>query len=424
MINAPVPFAVLQIGPTAGNWTSQTLTEYLNDSNNPTGYTQVLRATQSDPTTNQIQQVTEYAIGLRQISQTTTPYSNGQPGTPSTLTFGFDARGSVRVLINPAGAVATLAGVPQVFNYAAYGNAIGFNVAAAATSLLYNGQQTDAPTGLQYLRARYYDSRTGNFTTLDPAAGNPSRPQSYNTYVYTQGDPVNGYDPSGRDLADVLATISIVAVGNGLLLGGLNAWRTGGGLNAFGFGFFRGALIGAEAGLAFAVAFASGPETVAETTISAIVGGVTGMAIDWLACYWMKQPTPGPYDLFVDFEVGAVNGAISASFSGAFGGSPLVAMLMSGGLSAFSDEIGNIGSPHPTPQSTILINALTAAGMSYLTSGFWGGFDAKKLNVAKAAIGNNPSVLREALKAAFEQLIIGGGPGWLGRELGILIGKW
>ena len=81
-----------QVGPAAGSWTSQTLTEYLNDSNNATGYSQVLQRTQTDPTTGQIQQVTEYTIGLRQISQTTTPYANGQAGTPTTLTFGYDGQ--------------------------------------------------------------------------------------------------------------------------------------------------------------------------------------------------------------------------------------------------------------------------------------------------------------------------------------------
>ena len=49
-----------------------------------------------------------------------------------------------RVLINTAGAIATVGGVRQLFNYDAYGNAIGFNVSRAATTLLYNAQQTDA----------------------------------------------------------------------------------------------------------------------------------------------------------------------------------------------------------------------------------------------------------------------------------------
>ena len=46
-----------------------------------------------------------------------------------------------------------MAGVQQIFNYDAYGNAIGFNPAAAATVYLYSGQQTDAATGLQFLCA-------------------------------------------------------------------------------------------------------------------------------------------------------------------------------------------------------------------------------------------------------------------------------
>ncbi len=111
--------------------------------------------------------------------------------------------------MNSAGAVATLAGARQIFNYDAYGNAVGFNLNAAATTLLYNGQQTDAATGLQYLRARYYQANTGTFTSLDPYAGNPSSPQSYNKYLYTQGDPVNGFDPTGTELADVMAAMNI-----------------------------------------------------------------------------------------------------------------------------------------------------------------------------------------------------------------------
>jgi RHS repeat-associated protein len=205
--------ALDQIGPAAGSWTSQTLTEYLNDSNNQTGYTQLLRATQSDPTSGQLEQVTEYTIGLRQITQTTTSYTNGQPGTPTSLQFGYDGSGSVRVLLDAASAIATVAGVRQLFNYDAYGNAVGFNISQAATTLLYNAQQTDAATGLQYLRARYYNPGTGNFTSLDPFAGKSTSPLSYNKYLYTQGDPVNGYDPTGQDfsLPAALAVLSTAA---------------------------------------------------------------------------------------------------------------------------------------------------------------------------------------------------------------------
>ncbi len=180
-----------------GTWDSQMLTEYLNDDNNLTGYSQVVRETQSDATNGQVQQVVEYAIGPRQVSQTMTTYTNGQPGTPSTLHFGYDGHGSVRVLFSAGGVLATVGGIRQLFNFDAYGNAVGFTLQLAATTLLYSGQQTDIATGLQYLRARYYNSSTGAFESLDSYKGDQTTPISLNKYVYATSDPVNGIDPSG-----------------------------------------------------------------------------------------------------------------------------------------------------------------------------------------------------------------------------------
>jgi RHS repeat-associated protein len=39
-----------------------------------------------------------------------------------------------------------------------------------ANSFLFAGEQTD-PSGLYYLRARYYDPLTGRFTQMDPFPG-------------------------------------------------------------------------------------------------------------------------------------------------------------------------------------------------------------------------------------------------------------
>ena len=182
-------------------------------------------------------------------------------------------------LMNAAGAIAAVAGVRQLFNYDAYGNPIGFNVAAAATTLLYSGQQTDAATGLQYLRARMYNPSTGTFTSLDSSSGNQASPVSYNTYLYTQADPINGYDPSGHDLADVLATLGNIsnlistyvpaplllaakwgviggtATALDRLFGGASAGQVAWGfVQGFSFGFLAGLAIplaGAEVALAF-----------------------------------------------------------------------------------------------------------------------------------------------------------------------------
>lgn len=92
-----------------------------------------------------------------------------------------------------------MAGARQLFHYDAFGNALGFDPALAATLFLYSGEQTDR-TGLQYLRARYYDPAVGRFNSLDPAAGDWQDPQSLHKYLYCHADPVLGVDPTGLAL--------------------------------------------------------------------------------------------------------------------------------------------------------------------------------------------------------------------------------
>jgi RHS repeat-associated protein len=58
------------------------------------------------------------------------------------------------------------------------------------TERSYTGEQND-PTGLEYLRARYYDAASGIFLGRDPAP-------SANAYTYGDADPVNYADPSGE----------------------------------------------------------------------------------------------------------------------------------------------------------------------------------------------------------------------------------
>ena len=61
----------------------------------------------------------------------------------------------------------------------------------------------DAPTDLarSYFGARYYASRTGRFTTVDPGhvGGNIFDPQSWNAYAYARNDPLRFVDPTGTE---------------------------------------------------------------------------------------------------------------------------------------------------------------------------------------------------------------------------------
>ncbi len=59
----------------------------------------------------------------------------------------------------------------------------------------------DSETGLDYADQRYESPGTGRFLTADPyrASGGPGAPGSWNRYPYSLGDPINLYDPHGRD---------------------------------------------------------------------------------------------------------------------------------------------------------------------------------------------------------------------------------
>jgi RHS repeat-associated protein len=60
----------------------------------------------------------------------------------------------------------------------------------------FAGQQVD-PTGLQYLRARYYDMETGRFMSRDPLASSPS--WTGQGFSYGNARPATVIDPSGLD---------------------------------------------------------------------------------------------------------------------------------------------------------------------------------------------------------------------------------
>ena len=63
------------------------------------------------------------------------------------------------------------------------------------TPNLFNAKERDEETGLTYFGARYYDSRTSIWLSVDPLA--EKRPWM-SPYVYCSDNPVNRTDPDGR----------------------------------------------------------------------------------------------------------------------------------------------------------------------------------------------------------------------------------
>jgi len=58
---------------------------------------------------------------------------------------------------------------------------------------------TTDPSGLIYLRARYYAPTEGRFISRDSWGGDYNKPLSFNRWNYVEGNPVNLTDPSGHD---------------------------------------------------------------------------------------------------------------------------------------------------------------------------------------------------------------------------------
>ncbi|MGB5502326.1 MAG: RHS repeat-associated core domain-containing protein, partial [Polyangiales bacterium] len=66
----------------------------------------------------------------------------------------------------------------------------------------FQGMWKDAGTGLYYVRARYYDARTGRFLSRDPAEGQLEQPESFYPYVFANSNPWVFRDPTGAITAD------------------------------------------------------------------------------------------------------------------------------------------------------------------------------------------------------------------------------
>ena len=110
--------------------------------------------------------------------------------------------------------------VTDSYEYDAFGNSFT-KVGTTPNNYLYRGEQYDSDLGLYYLRARYYNPATGRFLSRDPDDHSLKNPNDLHKYLYANGDPVNGWDPTGRgdDLVEysflskraVLAAVVLVA---------------------------------------------------------------------------------------------------------------------------------------------------------------------------------------------------------------------
>jgi RHS repeat-associated protein len=166
-----------------------TTTRYLVDTNNPTGYAQVVEEHESSAALLPAASgslTTVYAYGHDLISQDRLT----QPGTWHLSYYLYDGGGHVRALAT------TTAALTDSYSYDAYGILIA-STGTTTNNYLYRGEQFDPDLKLYYQRARYLNAETGRFWTQDTYEGSPGTPASLHKYLYANSDPVGGWDPSG-----------------------------------------------------------------------------------------------------------------------------------------------------------------------------------------------------------------------------------
>jgi RHS repeat-associated protein len=168
-------------------------TTFLVDDQNPTGYVQVITSKSSNGNTH------DFVYGLERVSQVQFIASSS---TTLTSYYVYDGQGSVRALTSSAGAVT------DTYDYDAFGNLLN-STGTTPNNYLYTGEEFDPDLHVYYLRARYLNTVTGRFLTIDPYLGDLQDPLSLHRYLYAGVDPVNHKDPTGQQFDMISISISI-----------------------------------------------------------------------------------------------------------------------------------------------------------------------------------------------------------------------
>ena len=163
------------------------LTGYINNIN--TEHTQVLMEFGSNGRWSNV-----YDYGINRNS--------GDIRSNQKLYYMYDGRGSVSNLTSNSG-------INMVYyEYGVFGETVS-SADGIPNPYQYNAEYTDAATGLQYLRARYYDSEINRFLTKDTYLGETNEPLTKNLYAYANNNPINLNDPSGHLFGLIMGIITV-----------------------------------------------------------------------------------------------------------------------------------------------------------------------------------------------------------------------
>ncbi|MGJ8660823.1 MAG: RHS repeat-associated core domain-containing protein, partial [Bacteroidota bacterium] len=170
-----------QVLDTASATFSEREHHYLVDTNNHTGYAQVAEERDID---GFLTRVNRYGHDLVATDYITEGYQRY---------YQYDGLGSVRALSDENG------DVTDEYTFDAFGILID-STGNTPNNNLYAGEQWDSDLGMYYNRARYLNTQTGRFHSMDTYEGRNGEPMTLHKYLYAHANPVSGTDPSGNFL--------------------------------------------------------------------------------------------------------------------------------------------------------------------------------------------------------------------------------
>jgi len=164
-------------------------TYYVWDSENPTGYPQVVEEIEN----NQVVRRYGYGHFLENVD-----IWNGTNFERFYVVR--DGTNSVRMLLDSTGSIAA------TYDYDAFGNVLSASNANHLTignPYQFHSEYLDSATGFVYLRARWYDIENGRFLRADSYEGVLEQPISLHKYLSFNNDAINNQDPSGKSIGSI-----------------------------------------------------------------------------------------------------------------------------------------------------------------------------------------------------------------------------
>ena len=124
-----------------------------------------------------------------------------------------DHIGNIRQTLDHSG---TIVAAQDYYSYGEYIRS--YNQGLPNDRYKFTGKERDNETNLDYFGARYYESSSGRWLSIDPSA---DKYPNLSPYIYCLNNPLNHLDPDGNDPTGITETVGValgVAIGTGILI--------------------------------------------------------------------------------------------------------------------------------------------------------------------------------------------------------------